>query len=227
MDTKIMLDYLAELAANNDREWYHAHKKEREAATAQFEELVQALIYGIGAFDKSVLHNLPKELTFKQVRDTRFSHDKSPYNPTFRAHISSKDKLPIPVGYYISVRPGGGTFLGGGLFADMFSSATAMVRDAIAAKPNEWSEAIGSAEFKKYFTVKGTALKNVPAGYDKENPQAEYIKFKSWYVEYFVPDADVLDSEKFQDTCIDLFKAMKPFNDFLNAALEGFQMPTR
>ncbi len=102
-----------------------------------------------------------------------------------------------------------------------------MVRDAIAAKPNEWSEAIGSAEFKKYFTVKGTALKNVPAGYDKENPQAEYIKFKSWYVEYFVPDADVLDSERFPDTCIDLFKAMKPFNDFLNAALEGFQMPTR
>lgn len=174
-----------------------------------------------------MLHNLPKELTFKQVRDTRFSHDKSPYNPTFRAHISSKGKLPIPVGYYISVRPGGGTFLGGGLFADMFSSATAMVRDAIAAKPNEWSEAIGSAEFKKYFTVKGTALKNVPAGYDKENPQAEYIKFKSWYVEYFVPDADVLDSEKFPDTCIELFKAMKPFNDFLNAALEGFQMPTR
>lgn len=227
MDTKIMLDYLAELAANNDREWYHEHKKDREAAAAQFEELVQALIYGIGAFDKSVLHNIPKELTFKQVRDTRFSHDKSPYNPTFRAHISSKGKLPIPVGYYISVRPGGGTFLGGGLFADMFSSATAMVRDAIAAKPNEWSEAIGSAEFKKYFTVKGTALKNVPAGYDKENPQAEYIKFKSWYVEYFVPDADVLDSEKFLDTCIDLFKAMKPFNDFLNAALEGFQMPTR
>lgn len=227
MDTKIMLDYLAELAANNDREWYHEHKKDREVATAQFEQLVQALIYGIGAFDKSVLHNVPKELTFKQVRDTRFSHDKSPYNPTFRAHISSKGKLPIPVGYYISVRPGGGTFLGGGLFADMFSSATAMVRDAIAAKPNEWAEAIGSAEFKKYFTVKGTALKNVPAGYDKENPQAEYIKFKSWYVEYFVPDADVLDSEKFLDTCIDLFKAMKPFNDFLNAALEGFQMPTR
>ena len=67
MDNKTMLDYLAALSANNNREWYHAHKTEYKAATAQFEELVQALIYGIGAFDPSVLHNVPKELTFKQI----------------------------------------------------------------------------------------------------------------------------------------------------------------
>lgn len=227
MDTRIMLDYLAELAANNDRDWFHAHKKECENASGQFEELVQSLIYGIGAFDKSVLHNVPKELTFKLVRDTRFSHDKSPYNPTFRAHISSKGKLPIPVGYFIALRPGGGTFLGGGLFADMFSSATAMVRDAIAAKPDEWRDVINAPDFAKYFTIKGAALKNVPAGYDKENSQAEYLKFKSWYVEYFVPDADVADADGFLQKAVDVFMAMKPFNDFLNDALKGFKMPTR
>ncbi|MCX4363527.1 MAG: DUF2461 family protein, partial [Clostridia bacterium] len=32
MDTKKILDYLTELAANNDREWYHAHKKEYKDA---------------------------------------------------------------------------------------------------------------------------------------------------------------------------------------------------
>lgn len=227
MDTQIMLNYLAELAANNNREWYHAHKKENKEASEQFEQLVQELIYGIGAFDESVLHNVPKELTFKLVRDTRFSHDKSPYNPAFRAHISSMGKLPIPVGYYIMLKPNGGTFLGGGLFADMFANATAMVRDYITAHPDEWNGIITATEFRKYFTVKGSALKNVPAGYDKEHPQAEYLKYKSWYVEYFIADEEVCDSDKFLSKAVEIFKAMKPFNDYLNKALKDFKMPTR
>lgn len=221
------MDYLTALAANNDREWYHAHKADYKAANALFEQLVQELIYGIGTFDNSVLHNVPKELTFKLVRDTRFSHDKSPYNPSFRAHISSQGKLPIPVGYYIMLKPNGGTFLGGGLFADMFANATAMVRDYISAHPDEWNDIITDAAFNKYFTVKGTALKNVPAGYDKDNPQAEYLKFKSWYVEYFIPDEDACDGEKLIQTSLEVFKAMKPFNDYLNKALKNFKMPAR
>lgn len=227
MNTQTIMDYLTALAANNDREWYHAHKADYKAANALFEQLVQELIYGIGTFDNSVLHNVPKELTFKLVRDTRFSHDKSPYNPSFRAHISSQGKLPIPVGYYIMLKPNGGTFLGGGLFADMFANATAMVRDYISAYPDEWNDIITDAAFNKYFTVKGTALKNVPAGYDKNNPQAEYLKFKSWYVEYFIPDEDACDGEKLIQTSLEVFKAMKPFNDYLNKALKDFKMPAR
>lgn len=227
MNTKLIMNYLAELAANNNRDWYHAHKKENKEAAEQFEQLIQQLIYGIGEFDNSVLHNVPKELTFKLVRDTRFSHDKSPYNPSFRAHISSMGKLPIPVGYYIMVKPNGGTFLGGGLFADIFTNATAMVRDYIAAHSDEWSEIISAEEFKKYFKVSGNALKNVPAGYDKEHPQAEYLKYKSWYLEYFLPDEEVLDGEKFLTNAVWIFKAMKPFNDFLNRALKDFKMPER
>ncbi len=227
MNNKLMLNYLADLSANNNREWYHDHKKENKIASEKFEQLVQELINGIGTFDQSVLHNVPKELTFKLVRDTRFSHDKSPYNPAFRAHISSMGKLPIPVGYYIMIKPNGGTFLGGGLFADMFSNATTMVRDYIVEHSDEWNNIINSAKFKKYFTVKGTALKNVPAGYDKEHPQAEFLKYKSWYVEYFVSDSEVCSEEKFLKKAIEIFKAMKPFNDYLNKALEQFKMPTR
>lgn len=227
MNTKIMLDYLAELAENNTREWYHAHKKEYKEATEQFEMLVQELIYGIGTFDRSVIHNIPKELTFKLVRDTRFSHDKSPYNPSFRAHISSMGKLPIPVGYYLMIKPDNGTFLGGGLFADMFSNATSMVRDFISSHSDEWNDIITAAEFKKYFTVQGTALKNVPNGYDKEHPQAEYLKHKSWYLEYYITDDKVCDSADFLRGSVEIFKAMKPFNDFLNKALVNFKMPTR
>lgn len=227
MNTQIILNYLSELSNNNNRDWYHLHKDDYKAANEQFELLIQELIYGISDFDESVSRNNPKELTFKLVRDTRFSHDKSPYNPAFRAHISSKGKLPIPVGYYIMIKPEDRSFLGGGLFADMFSDATAMVRDYISAHPDEWNCVLNDSEFKKYFTVKGTALKNVPAGYDKNHPQAEYLKFKSWYSEYPVVDAEVADGKAFLKNAVQIFKAMKPLNDYLNAALADFKMPTR
>lgn len=227
MNTQMILDYLSSLSTNNNREWYHAHKAEYQAANAQFEELIQSLIFRIGEFDSGVLGHAPKELTFKLVRDTRFSRDKSPYNPAFRAHISSMGKLPIPVGYYLMVKPGGQSFLGGGLFADMFKDATKMVRDYISEHGGEWEEIITAPSFQERFTVGGSALKNVPAGYEKEHPQAEYLKYKSWYLEYSVQDKNLTDGDLFLAKAADIFRLMKPFNDYLNNALTGFKMPTR
>ena len=227
MNTQIIMDYLTALSMNNNREWYHANKDDYKTANAEFEELLQTLILEIGKYDSSILHNNPKDLTFKIVRDTRFSHDKSPYNPAFRAHISSQGKLPVPVGYYLMLKPQNQSFLGGGLFADMFKEATTMVRDSIAQNGEEWEQIIREPEFEKYFTVQGTALKKVPAGYEKEHPQAEFLKYKSWYLEYPIKDEELKDAETFVAKAAKIFRIMKPFNDFLNRALAGFTMPSR
>lgn len=227
MNTQVIMEYLSSLSMNNNREWYHANKDDYKKANAEFEKLLQALILEIGEFDSSILHNNPKDLTFKIVRDTRYSHDKSPYNPAFRAHISSKGKLPVPVGYYLMIKPGNQSFLGGGLFADMFKDATRMVRDYISRNGAEWEQIIHEPDFEKYFSVQGTALKNVPAGYEREHPQARYLKFKSWYLEYPLSDEEVKDAEILKKRAVELFQIMKPFNDYLNKALADFQMPTR
>jgi len=34
MNTRLILDYLAERSGSNNREWYHAHKAEYQAANA-------------------------------------------------------------------------------------------------------------------------------------------------------------------------------------------------
>lgn len=227
MNTKLILDYLSQLSANNNREWYHAHKTEYQAANAEFEAVVQELIFRLGKTDSSILQYAPKELTFKLVRDTRFSNDKSPYNPAFRAHISSKGKLPVPVGYYLMIKPGNQSFLGGGLFADMFQDATAMVRDYIAEHSREWDKLVNAPDFADTFKVQGSALKNVPKGYDQAHPQAQYLKYKSWYLEYPVEDTALLNAESFLDQAEKLFLKMKPFNDYLNLALADFKMPAR
>lgn len=101
-----------------------------------------------------------------------------------------------------------------------------MIRDYISENPDEWSRIINSDAFKECFTVEGTSLKNVPKGYDAEHPQAEFLKFKSWYVEYPISDEILLSSE-FVDIAVDKFVKMKSFNDYLNKALADFKMPVR
>ena len=222
-----ILEYLALLTQNNNREWYHANKERYLKANTEFECLIGELIIAIAEFDKSVIQNTPKDLTFKLVRDTRFSHDKSPYNPTFRAHISSAGKLPIPCGYFLSIAPGNRSFLGGGLFTAMFKNATEMIRDYIIDHSEEFKAIINDRDFSERFTVKGEALKNVPKGYDSYHPQAEYLKYKSWYLEYPISDELISDRGAFISHTTHIFKFMKPFNDYLNAALKGFEMPSR
>lgn len=227
MDTKAIFEYLSGLRDHNDREWYREHKGEFCYADSEFLKLVDALIYEIGKYDPSILGKDPAGLTFKLVRDTRFSHDKSPYNPVFRAHIGPEGKLPVPVGYYIVLKPGQGSFIGGGLFADMFKDATERVRREISVHGDEWKNIINEPVFAEHFKVMGSSLKRVPAGYDRDHPQAEYLKYKSWYLECQVKDEMVLDSQEFIRYAADICKIMMPFNAYLNRALKGFSMPER
>ena len=44
MDISIIFQFLKELAANNNREWFQAHKEEYLRAQAEFEQLLTAVI---------------------------------------------------------------------------------------------------------------------------------------------------------------------------------------
>lgn len=220
---KSALDFLRDLSENNTLNWMHQNKARYGEARRAFLGFVQALIAEIAHFDGAVAHLQAEELLFRLNRDTRFSLDKSPYNASFRAHIAPCGKLPVPVGYFVCIRPGA-SFLGGGLFLD-FPQTTARVRDYIAANGDQFLATVNDAEFSSRFAVGGEKLKNVPKGYDSARPWAEYLRFKSWYIEHPIPDGAIesCDVRAMAET----FRHMKPFNDYLNAALDGFKMPER
>jgi uncharacterized protein (TIGR02453 family) len=226
MDTKIIYNFLQDLNDNNSLDWMKTNKKYYERAKMECEILIQELINEIKTFDGSIKDLFPKDLMFRLNKDTRFSNDKSPYNPSFRAHISKYGKLPIPVGYYINIKPNN-IFLGGGLFASMFSEATKNIRDYIIKNENKFIGILERKEFKEKFVIDGEKLKNVPKEYDKEHKLAEYLKYKSWFIEYKIKDKIFLDNNNFIKTSAELFKYMKPFNDFINQALKDFKMPER
>lgn len=224
MNIAHMLKFLADLDANNSLEWMRCHKEQYLDAKNEFIQFIQELIFSISEFDPSIVHLRAEDLIFRLNKDTRFSKDKTPYNASFRAHISSAGKKPIPAGYYICIKPLS-SFLGGGVFATQFPQATTMVRDYIIQNAEEFQNLIDNNNFVDNFVIEGDKLKNIPRGYDKEHPLAEYIKHKSWDIEYPISDKQLVESNI--EFVVEKFRRMKPLNDFLNHALKDFQMPER
>jgi hypothetical protein len=81
--------------------------------------------------------------------------------------------------------------------------------------------------FSNNFEIAGEKLKNVPKKYDKDHKYAEYLKHKSWDIECYIKDSVFLNADEFIKLSVEMFKHMKPFNDFLNRALKDFKMPER
>jgi len=150
---KIMA-FLNDFSKNNNREWFHTHTLERKQMMSEFEKFIEDLEIRIANFDETILYYPPKDLIFKQVKDTRFSKDNTPYNPSFRAHIAPKGK-PIPVGYYICIKPNNESFIGGGFFTDIFSKATNDIRDSISNHEKEFIQIISNNLFMENFIVEG------------------------------------------------------------------------
>lgn len=113
MNADYLLAYLSDLGQNNSRDCFLENKAAYREAGRLFEEMIGSLMQELRKTDDTLPLFEPKELVFQLRRDTRFSCDKSPYNPCFRAHISAGGKRPVPVGYYLSIRPGNRSFFGG------------------------------------------------------------------------------------------------------------------
>ncbi|MBU5305291.1 DUF2461 domain-containing protein [Eubacterium callanderi] len=223
-DCEKMLDFLAQLRDNNSLEWMHSHQPEYKAARAAFVSLVSDLMEKLLPDEPGLGLINPSDLVFRLNRDTRFSKDKSPYTPAFRAHISPEGRGMVPVGDYLFVSPGQ-IFLGGGVFHGKMPEITRRIRDQIVSEGNSFEAVLEAPAFCEKLTLQGEKLKNVPRGYDKEHPYGELLKHKSWYVEYPVEKDLFLDREAFLAEAVDVFRRIKPFNDFINKALEGLEMP--
>ena len=90
--TDLILAFLKDVAAHNNREWFNSHRDRYEEARTAFEKIVEELILHIGQFDESVRHLQVKDCTYRFYRDTRFSEDKSPYKRHLGAYINAHGK---------------------------------------------------------------------------------------------------------------------------------------
>lgn len=217
------IQFLKGLKKNNNREWFHAHKDEYEAAATEFVGFVRVLIERLTKVDPTLMHVSPAECLFRIYRDVRFSSDKSPYKPHLSAFIAVGGRKSKYAGYYVHIQPGY-NFMGGGVYHPE-PEALESIRRTIVARGGELRKIVNNATFKKSFKeMEGDRLKRVPRAYSQDHPMADLICWKDFIVSKSVPDS-VLTKDLIGE-CIKHFKILKPFNVWLSRAVGDSSVST-
>jgi uncharacterized protein (TIGR02453 family) len=213
---KSTLDFLTGIKSNNHRDWFLANRPLYLDAKDNFESFVQTIIDKIVLFEPIMKGLEAKSCVFRINRDIRFSKDKSPYKSHFGAFIvrGGKQNGDKYAGYYFHIEPGK-SIMAGGAYTPPAPWLSA-IREKISDSPEEFIKITSAKEFVKYFgSVDGEKLKTAPKGYPKDHPHIELLKFKSYLVVNEASDKLVLSND-FLDHVINVFKTMKPLNDYLN-----------
>lgn len=145
MNAKRIINFLKDVAANNNRPWFQLHKDEYLACKADFEQDVARAITLLAAFDDEVAHLQVKDCVYRFYRDTRFSEDKSPYKRHFGAYICAKGKKALRGGYYMHVEPGNCMLATGSYWLP--KNILTSCRNEIMGNIDVWREAVENKDF--------------------------------------------------------------------------------
>jgi len=217
------IQFLADLAANNDRAWFQPRKAEYERLLKEpLAALIAALAERFEARGIPLLAD-PSRSPFRIYRDTRFAKDKSPYKTNVGAsfpwieHAAGATALTAqerhgPGGYF-HLEPGE-IFVGGGTWhpepARLAAFRTAIVEDR--ARVHAALEEPGFVA--AFGAVEGDQLKRIPAGYAADDPDAEWLKLKDVVFGTRLADRDVA-SPDLPDLLADAFVAAMPVMRFI------------
>ncbi len=215
------ISFLKKLAKNNNKSWFDANREDYQYARADFASFIDHIIVAHGRSDRLITHLTAKDCMFRINRDIRFSKNKAPYKKNFAASINRGGKKSVFAGYYVHLEPGN-SFAGGGIWMPM-PAETRKIRQEIDYNWSDFKKIIGSAAFKAVYngldtSEPGISLTNVPRGYEKDNPAAEYLKLKSWIAMQPLSDADLVSKDLFKKV-LKAFTTIQPLIYFINDAV--------
>ena len=179
------MQFLVDLAFNNERAWFQARKADYERL---LKEPLEALCADLAVeFAKRgvPLRADPKSSPFRIYRDTRFSKDKTPYKTNVAASFpwlgdggaTSDGQSERHGGGYFHMSPEG-SYMGGGMWHPE-PARLAAYRKQIDEHPRDALAALEDPKFLARFEpVHGDEYKRVPAPYPADHPHAGLLKLK-------------------------------------------------
>ena len=221
---KEILHFLRDLDAHNNREWFAANKGRYEAVMQRWNAVCEELIRAIGSYDEDIARLSVKDCTYRIYRDTRFSLDKSPYKTHFGAFLSKGGKRSMHAGYYFHVGTGGGS---GYPHAHMLAAGNycyeprviKMLREDISFGWEEFKSSVLDVADPRFTLDMDGALKRVPKEYPADAPYADFMRLKSYTLLTTFDDAFLLQPH-LAERVAELFRTVKPFNDYINRAVD-------
>ena len=214
------MGFLAELKANNNRNWFKENKHRYEARVLEpaldFIEAMGPRLEKLSPHFLAIPSRQGGSL-MRVYRDTRFHHG-APYKTNigiqFRHELGKDVHAP---GYYLHIETSG-CFLAAGMWRPE-PSALKRIRERIFDYPDAWQKVKASRTFKQAFEFGGTRLLRPPRGYSEDDPHIEDLKRKDFIAACNFPAANAA-SKGFVDEAADAFAKARPLMAFLCAAVE-------
>jgi len=212
------LDFIKDVAENNDREWFAENKPRYETAREDIFAFIDQLIPELAAIDPAFSLDTPaKKCLMRIYRDVRFSKNKNPYKSNYGISFDVKGRGVTTPDYYLHIQPGK-SFLGVGFWMPE-PAVLKKIREEIDYNAAEFVEIINAKEFKQIFKLsEEDKLKNAPKGYETDHPQIEFLKLKSFIAIYKLDDKEFLDAG-IVNKLKTAFKVIHPFVLFLRSAV--------
>ncbi len=212
------LEFLRELREHNVKDWFDENRSRYQAARNNVIALVDRILEDMMGFEPGVRGLEAKKTLFRINRDIRFSKNKDPYKTNFGAWIVEGGKKSNLAGYYINIQPES-IFIGGGVYMPP-SPQLKLIRQQIDLNAPRLREIMADEEFKDYFgEMRGESLKTAPKGFEKDHPDIDLLRMKSFTFTREFNEAEALEAD-FAGQVADGFATLQPFIAFLNEGLK-------
>ncbi len=217
VNLKPALDYLDDLAKNNNKPWFEDNRARYNQARAMFEEFVQLLISEIDRFDP--LGGVQaKDCIYRINRDLRFSKDKTPYKIYLGAYIGPGGRNSERQAYYFHLQPHDKSGAAGGLY-EATPEQLGKFRRAIDRDAASFKKIVKAKNFVQDFgEIGGAKLTTAPKGFPKDHPDIELLKLKEVTAWHPFTDKQVSAPDIVAETA-HVFKVLSPFLHYLDSVL--------
>lgn len=208
---KETLDFLKDVAKNNNKSWFDENKHRYIAAKENMEAFTGEIKTRLEEDDM-----IEKVKIYRIYRDVRFSKDKTPYKTYLHTSLS-RFGPERRGGYYFGVEPGN-SGVGGGFYAPNKDDLL-RIRKEFLLNPKPIRKILSNKKFKEVFgEMRGEAVKTVPRGFTAESENIDLIRMKQFYVMRNFSDEEVLQKD-FIDNVVYSFKTVRPYFDYMSEVL--------
>ena len=212
-------DFLRQIAINNDRNWFQAHKEEYNLARQDVLDFTTGILHKAVKIDPAISTDITAQNCLMRIyRDVRFSKNKAPYKTNFGIGISANGKNFNGPGYYIHLQPEQ-SFIAGGSWMPATDQLKAM-RQEIDYNGTEFHKILENKSFKTCFGDLSTEdkLKTTPKGYAIDHPDIEYLKLKSFVAIHQIRDKVLTGPDAIKEVAY-IVEKLYPLMVFLRNAI--------
>jgi uncharacterized protein (TIGR02453 family) len=192
-------DFYDDLAANNSKGWWTAHKSTYDdAVRAPMTDLLEELSAEFG-----------KAHVFRPYRDVRFAKDKTPYKDHQGGFVGVEDAI----GYYVQVSAVG-LMVAGGWYSPQGQQINRF-RGVVDGPAGGELERLLAGYARKPYVVSGNPLKTYPRGWPPDHPRIELLRMRALTLSRTHPPADWMATREAFTVVRKDWRAVRPLIEWL------------